>query len=157
MPVKPIPDEYRAVTPYLIINGAARAIDFYQRSFGATEFMRMPGPGGRIMHAEVRIGTAPVMLADEFPDMGVVGPDPARRSPVMLLLYVTDVDAVVARALAAGATLLRPVQDQFYGDRAGTIVDPFGHCWTIATHKEDVPPEELNRRMASMKPDCSQG
>jgi PhnB protein len=159
---KPIPDDYRAVTPYLIVKGAAAAIDFYQQAFGATEFMRMPGPGGMIMHAEVRIGSGPVMLADEFPQMGALSPQSVGGSPVFLLAYFEDVDAVFNRAVAAGAKVVRPLQDQFYGDRTGTLADPFGHQWTLATRKEDVSPEEMGRRMAAMGekgpcPDAAQG
>ncbi len=144
----PIPDAYRAVTPYLIVNDAAAAIEFYKKAFGATEFMRMPGPGGKIMHAEVRIGSGPVMLADEFPQMGAISPKTIGGTAVYLLVYVEDVDAVFAQAVAAGAIDVRPVQDQFYGDRSGTVADPFGHQWTLATHKEDVTEEELQKRMA---------
>lgn len=147
---KPIPDDYRAVTPYLIVNNAAAAIDFYKRAFGATEFCRMPGPDGKVMHAEVRIHGAPVMLADEFPQMGALSPRSVGGTPVFLLVYVEDVDTVFAQAIAAGARAVRAVQDQFYGDRSGTLADPFGHQWTLATHKEDVPDEEMQRRMAAM-------
>jgi PhnB protein len=148
MPVKPIPDGYHTVTPYLIINGAAKAIEFYKQAFGAVELFRMPMPEGRVGHAEIRIGDSPIMLADEFPQMGIRGPDALGGTPVSIMLYVEDVDAMVPRAEAAGARITRPLQDQFYGDRSCTMIDPFGHQWTIATHKEDVPPEELNRRAA---------
>ena len=152
MQVKPIPEGYHTVTPYLIIRGAARALDFYKQGFGATELMRLAGPDGKIGHAEIKIGDSPIMLADEFPEMGFSGPQTIGGSPVCILLYVEDVDARFRQALAAGAKELRPVKDQFYGDRAGTLADPFGHLWTIATHKEDVSPEEINRRYeASMK------
>jgi PhnB protein len=152
MAVKAIPDGYHAVTPYLIVQGAAAALDFYKRALGATEVMRMEGPGGKVMHAEIRLGDSIVMLADEFPDMGHKSPLALGGSPVGIALYVQDVDAVFARALAAGATVQRPVKDQFYGDRSGTLKDPFGHVWTIGTHKEDVPPEEMHRRFeAAMK------
>lgn len=150
MAVQPIPDGYQAVTPYLIVSGAARALDFYQQVFGATELMRMAGPNG-VAHAEIRIGDSVVMLADESPDMGYKGPVALGGSPVSLMLYVTDVDATFQRALAAGAVQQRPVQDQFYGDRSGTLEDPFGHVWTIATHIEDVAPDEIDRRLAAMK------
>ena len=150
MAVKPIPDGYQAVTPYLIVAGAARALDFYTQVFGATEIMRMPGPNG-IAHAEIRIGDSVVMLADESPDMGYKGPVALGGSPVSLMLYVADVDATFQRAVAAGAVQQRPVQDQFYGDRSGTLEDPFGHVWTIATHIEDVAPDEIDRRLAAMK------
>jgi len=154
MTAKPIPDNYHVTTPYLIVRGAARAIEFYKQAFGATESMRMPGPNGRIMHAEVRVGGAAIMLADEAPEMGIRSPETLGGSPVIILLYVEDVDAVTARAIAAGAKAVRPVQDQFYGDRSGTIADPFGHVWTIATHKEDVSPEEMQRRMAALPKGC---
>jgi PhnB protein len=152
MAVKAIPDGYHAVTPYLIVQGAAAALDFYKRALGATEVMRMEGPGGKVMHAEIKLGDSIVMLADEFPDMGYKSPLALGGSPVGIAVYVEDVDAVFARAIAAGATVQRPVKDQFYGDRSGTLKDPFGHVWTIATHKEDVPPEEMHRRFeATMK------
>ena len=152
MSVKPIPDGYHTVTPYLIVKGAARALDFYKKAFGATELFRMPGPGGKIMHAEIKIGDSPIMLADEFPEMDARGPQSLGGTPVGLCLYVEDVDARFAKAVAAGGKVLRPVVDQFYGDRSGTVADPFGHKWTIATHKEDVSPEEMKRRMAAMAP-----
>lgn len=150
MAVKPIPDEYHSITPYLIVNGAARAIDFYKQAFGATERARLDGPGGRIGHAEVKIGDSIVMLADEHPEMGILGPGTERRSPVGILLYVEDVDATFARAVEAGAKVQRPVADQFYGDRSGTVTDPFGHVWTIATHTKEVSWDEMNRRYAEM-------
>ena len=150
MPVKPIPDGYQAVTPYLIVSGAARALDFYKQVFGATELMRLAGPNG-VAHAEMRIGDSVVMLADESPDMGYKGPVALGGSPVSLMLYVADVDATFQRAVAAGAVQQRPVQDQFYGDRSGTLEDPFGHVWTVATHIEDVAPDEIDRRLAAMK------
>jgi PhnB protein len=149
-PVKPIPDGYHAVTPYLIIRGAARAIEFYKQVFGATEVMRLGGSEGKIGHAELRIGDSVIMMADEYPEMGARSPETIGGTPVMILVYVTDVDAVFARALAAGAKQVRPIADQFYGDRSGTMTDPFGHNWTIATHKEDVPPAEIERRAAAM-------
>jgi len=150
MAVNYIPEGYHTATPYLIIKGAARAIEFYKQAFGATELMRFPGPGGAIGHAEIRIGDSPIMLADEAPQMGYRSPQSIGGTPVSLILYVPDVDKVVDRAVKAGAKLERPVSDQFYGDRNGTIHDPFGHVWTIATHKEDVSPEEMQRRAASM-------
>lgn len=146
--VKPIPDGYHTVTPYLGIRGAAEAIEFYKRAFGASEVMRMPAAGGTIAHAEIRIGDSRIMLADEFPDMDFLSPQSRGGTTVHLHLYVEDVDALVAQAVAAGSKLKRPVQDQFYGDRTGTVEDPFGHIWHIATHKEDVPPQELSRRAA---------
>jgi len=148
---KAIPDGYHTATPYLIVKGAAQALDFYKRAFGATEKMRMDGPGGKVMHAEIKIGDSPIMLADEFPQMNALSPQALGGSPVFLLLYVQDVDGMVAQATAAGAKIVKPVQDQFYGDRSGTLSDPFGHLWTIATHKEDVSPEEMQKRMAGMK------
>jgi PhnB protein len=152
MAVKYIPEGYHNATPYLIIKGAARAIDFYKQVFGATELMRFPGPGGSIGHAEIKIGDSPIMLADEAPQMGYRSPQSIGGTPVSLMLYVQDVDKVVDRAVKAGARLERPVADQFYGDRNGTIQDPFGHVWTIGTHKEDVSPEEMQRRAAAMAP-----
>jgi len=144
--VKPIPDGYNAVTPYLIVDGATAAIEFYKKTFGAKEVMRMPAPGGRIGHAEVTIGDSHVMLADENPDMNARSPKSVGGSPISLLLYVDDVDKTVERAIAAGAKLKRPVADQFYGDRTGGIEDPFGHQWYVATHIEDVSPEEMQKR-----------
>jgi PhnB protein len=144
-----IPQGYHTATPYLIVNGGARAIEFYKQAFGATEIMRMPGPGGKVMHAEVKIGDSHIMLADEAPDMDARSPQTIGGTPVGLMLYFEDSDAVTSRAVSAGAKLLRPVQDQFYGDRSGTVVDPFGHKWTIATHKEDVSPEEMKKRAAA--------
>ena len=152
MAVKYIPEGYHTATPYLIVKGAARAIDFYKQVFGATELMRFPGPGGAIGHAEIKIGDSPIMLADEAPQMGYRSPQSIGGTPVSLMLYVQDVDKVVDRAVRAGAKLERPVTDQFYGDRNGTIHDPFGHVWTISTHKEDVSPEEMQRRAAAMAP-----
>ncbi len=150
MAVKPIPDGYHAITPYLIIQGAAKALDFYKKAFGAIEVMRMDGGNGQIMHAEIRIGDSMVMLADEFPDMGYKGPQAYGGTPVSLMIYVQDVDARFNQAVAAGAKVIKPLQDQFYGDRSGTVTDPFGHMWTIASHKEDVPPDEMNRRFEAM-------
>lgn len=146
--VKPIPDGYHTATPYLSVRGAGAALDFYKRAFGAKEIMRMPGPNGTIGHAEIQIGNSRIMLADEFPQMGFVGPQTRGGTSVHLHLYVEDADARVAQAVAAGATVKRAVQDQFYGDRTGTIEDPFGHVWHLATHTEDVPEPELRRRAA---------
>jgi PhnB protein len=146
MSVKPIPDGYHTVTPYLIESDAAGAIEFYKKAFGATETMRMVAPGGKVGHAEIQIGDSRIMLADEFPDMGIKSPLSYGGTPVSLLLYVPDVDARFKQAIAAGAKETRPLKDQFYGDRSGTLADPFGHTWTIATHKEDVPPAELEKR-----------
>ena len=148
--VQAIPDGYPQVTPYLCVDGAAAAIDFYSRVFGATERMRMGGPDGKIGHAELQIGSGLVMLADEFPDMGQRSPKALGGSPVTVSLYVEDVDAVFARALEAGATEVRPVTDQFYGDRVGQFSDPWGHLWSVATHVEDVSPEEMAQRAEAM-------
>ncbi|PYS80584.1 MAG: glyoxalase [Acidobacteria bacterium] len=147
--VRPIPEGYNSVTPYLIVNGAARAIEFYKQAFGATETLRMEGPDGRVGHAEIKIGNSCVMLADEHPEVGVRGPQTIGGSPVSLLLYVEDVDATVNRAVEAGAKLTRPVKDQFYGDRTGGVEDPFGHAWYVATHVEDVSSEEMKKRAAA--------
>jgi PhnB protein len=147
--VKPIPEGYHAVTPYLIVRDAARAIEFYQRAFGAKELFRMAGPGGRVEHAELQIGDSRVMLADESPEMGARSPQSIGGTPVTIHLYVDDVDAVTQRAVGAGAQLMRQVADQFYGDRNGSVADPFGHMWWISTHKEDVPPDEMKRRVAA--------
>jgi PhnB protein len=145
--VKPIPDGYHSVTPYLIVDGAADAIDYYKKAFGATELFRMDH-GGKIGHAEIKIGDSPVMLADEQPSMGYVGPQKVGGTPVSLMIYVDDVDTVYKRSIASGGVELKALQDQFYGDRSGTLKDPFGHIWTIATHKEDVTPEEMEKRLA---------
>jgi len=149
--VSPIPQGYHTVIPYLVVDGAARAIDFYKDAFGATEMFRLPAPGGKIGHAEIKIGDSVIMLADEHPEMGARGPRSIGGSPVSIVLYVEDVDALSARATAVGAKVTRPVADQFYGDRAGSFEDPFGHQWHIHTHVEDVSPEELQRRMAGMQ------
>ncbi|MBV8144064.1 MAG: VOC family protein [Gammaproteobacteria bacterium] len=146
MATQAIPEGYRTATPYLIVQGAAEAIDFYKRAFGATEMLRMADPQGRVGHAEIRIGDSVIMLADEHPGMGYRGPRTLGGSSVSILLYLEEVDRVVERAVRAGARVLRPVANQFYGDRSGTLEDPFGHVWTIATHVEDVAPEELKRR-----------
>lgn len=146
MAVKAIPDGYHSVTPYLIISGATEAIAFYQKAFGATELMRIDAPGGKIGHAEIKIGDSPIMLADEFPEMGYKSPQTLGGSPVSIMIYVDDVDTVFKQAIAAGGKEQRPVKDQFYGDRSGTLEDPFGHVWHVATHKEDVTPEEMERR-----------
>ena len=147
--VKPIPEGYHTATPYLIVKDAARAIEFYKKAFGATELMRMPGSGGKIGHAEIKIGDSPIMLADEVPGMGFRSPESIGGSPVSILLYVEDVDSVFNEAVAAGAKVQRPVADQFYGDRTGGVTDPFGHVWYIATHKDDVSPEEMKKRAAA--------
>jgi PhnB protein len=143
---KPIPDGYHSVTPYLIIRGAAAAIEFYKEAFGATELFRFPAPDGKIGHAEIKIGDSPIMLADEYPDMGYKGPQTLGGSPVSIMIYVDDVDTVFDRAVAAGAKTREAVSDKFYGDRMGTLEDPFGHRWHVSTHKEDVSVEEMERR-----------
>lgn len=149
------PSGYHTVTPYLTIKGAARAIDFYKSIFGASERMRMETPDGRIGHAEIQIGDAAIMLSDEWPEMGHSGPQAFGGSPVALHIYVGNVDAVAEQAVAAGATLKQPPKDEFWGDRMGTIVDPFGHIWLISTHVEDVPEEEMRRRAeAAMREAC---
>jgi PhnB protein len=145
-----IPAGYHTATPYLIVNGAARAIEFYKQAFGAAEVMRMADPGGKVMHAEIQIGDSRIMLADEFPEMDARSPQTIGGTPVGLALYLEDCDAVFARAVSAGGKVLRPMQDQFYGDRSGTILDPFGHKWTIATHKEDLSPAEIQKRAAAL-------
>jgi PhnB protein len=152
MAVKAIPEGYHSVTPYLVVSGAAKALDFYQRAFGAEERVRMPGPEGKIMHAEIQIGDSMVMLADEFPEMGARSPQSIGGTPVGLCLYVENVDKLFEQAVAAGAKVERPLQNQFYGDRSATVIDPFGHKWTLGSHIEDVTPEEMERRMATMKP-----
>lgn len=147
--VKPIPKGYHSVTPYLIVKGAAKAIEFYKQAFGATETFRMPQPDGKIGHAELKIGDSTIMLADESPERNVRGPESLGGSPVMIHLYIDDVDAVAKRAVANGAKEIRPVQNQFYGDRSGMFADPFGHQWNISTHVEDVSPEEIGKRAAA--------
>ena len=146
MATKAIPDGYHSVTPYLIVNGAAKAMDFYKRAFGAVELMRMARPDGKIRHAEMRIGDSAIMLADEHPEMGYRSPQSLGGAAVSLMVYVERVDDVFGRAVAGGAKELQAIKDQFYGDRSGTLQDPFGHTWTVATHVEDVPPEEMRRR-----------
>jgi PhnB protein len=146
MAVKPIPDGYQSVIPYLIIDGAAKAIDFYTAVLDAKEFVRMDGPDGKVGHAEIRIGDSVVMLADEFPDMGARGPKSIGGTPMSIVVYLPDVDATFAKALEHGATELDPLEDKFYGDRMGTFEDPFGHKWNVATHVEDVPEEEMQKR-----------
>jgi PhnB protein len=150
MTVKPIPDDYPAITPYLCVKGAAKAIEFYRQAFGAIERLRIDAPGDTIGHAELSIGTALIMLADEYPDMQFRSPGSLGGSPVTVHMYVNDVDAFCQRAVAAGATLTRPVADQFYGDRVGMLRDPFGHVWSIATHTEDVSHAEMKRRAAAL-------
>ena len=146
--VQPIPEGYPRFTPYLIVDGAAAAIDFYMSVLGAAERMRMAGPEGKVGHAELELGNSVIMLADEHPELGARGPRSVGGTPVTLHVYVEDVDRVFERAIEAGAKSLRPVEDQFYGHRRGCFEDPFGHQWEVATHVEDVPPEEMSRRMA---------
>lgn len=147
--VKPIPDGYHSLTPYLIVDGAAEAMEYYKKAFGATELFRMEHEG-KIGHAEMKIGDSPFMLSDGHAEMGYKGPKAYGGTPVSLMIYVDDVDTVYPQAIAAGGTELKALQDQFYGDRSGTLTDPFGHVWTIATHKEDVTPEEIDKRLAAM-------
>ncbi|MFF3859969.1 VOC family protein [Streptomyces sp. NPDC002209] len=146
MAVKPVPEGYPRVTPYLCTDGAAAAIDFYASVFGATERMRMPAPDGRIGHAELELGNSVIMLADEYPEIGFRSPKSVGGTPITLHVYVEDVDAVFAKALSLGATEVSPVKDEFYGDRTGQLEDPFGHRWNIATHVEDVPAAEMEKR-----------
>jgi PhnB protein len=148
--VKPVPDGYHSVTPYLFVRRAASAIDFYKTVFGATEILRMPGPDGRIMHAELKIGDSIIMLAEENPKTGVMSPQTVGGYSVGLHVYIEDVDSVVQKALENGAKALHPIKDQFYGDRSGSLLDPFGHMWNVATHMEDVSPEEIRKRMSAM-------
>lgn len=147
--VKPIPDGYHSLTPYLYTRNAASAIEFYKSVFGAQELYRMPGPGGKIMHAEIKIGDSPLMLADENPQMNALGPLSVGGCTSSIYVYVQDVDSVVKKAEAAGAKLTRPVKNQFYGDRSGSFTDPYGYTWSVATHVEDVSPEEMDRRAAA--------
>ena len=145
---KPIPEGYHSITPYIIVDDANRAIDYYKQAFGATELFRLP-VGDRIVHAEIRIGDSVVMLADEMPDMGLLGPLTRGGATAGMMIYVEDVDTAFPRAIAAGATVEREVADQFYGDRSGSLIDPFGHRWMVSTHVEDVSEEEMKRRMAA--------
>jgi PhnB protein len=145
-PAKPIPDGYPRVSPYLVVDNATKAIDFYTQVLGATERMRMPAPGGKIGHAELQFDDSVVMLADEYPEMGAVSPKSVGGTPVTLGLYLEDVDKTFDAAVQAGAKALRPVEDQFYGDRSGQIEDPFGHRWSLSTHIEDVSPDEMAKR-----------
>ena len=147
---KPIPNDMHTVTPHLVCAGAAEAIEFYKKAFNATEGGRLPGPQGKLMHAMIRIGDSSVMLVDEMPEWGSYGPKSLKGSPVTIHLYVEDVDAVVARALAAGAKITMPVADMFWGDRYGKLEDPFGHLWSVATHLRDVSPEEMRQAMQKM-------
>lgn len=148
MAVKPIPEGYHSLTPYLIIDGAAAALDYYKKAFGAVELFRMDHEG-KVGHAEMKIGDSPFMLGDQMPEMNYFGPKKFGGTPVSLMIYVDDVDTIYKQAIEAGGTEVKPLQDQFYGDRSGTLTDPFGHVWTVATHKEDVTPEEMEKRMAA--------
>ena len=153
MAVSPIPSGYHSVTPYLVLDGAAKAIEFYKQAFDAEELFRMPMPDGKVAHAEIKIGDSPIMLADEGDqscDLGQKSPATLGATSVSVMLYVPAVDALFKQAIAAGATELRAVKDQFYGDRSGTLRDPYGHVWTLATHVEEVAPEEIERRLAAM-------
>jgi len=145
-----VPHGYNSITPYLIVRNAANAIEFYKKVFGAKEVMRMEKPGGKIGHAEVRIGDTKIMLADEHPEMSARSPESYGGSPVGIHLYIKDVDAILQKAMAAGATLLRPATNMFYGDRIGTVKDPYGHTWSVATHVEDVSAKEMKKRAAAM-------
>jgi PhnB protein len=148
--VKPIPEGYNSITPYLMIQGADKAIDFYKRAFGAKESVRIPGPEGTVGHAEIKIGDSTVMLTEEMSGMGHRGPRSLGGTPVSLVFYVEDADAMFERAVKAGAKVQRPLENMFYGDRMGSLEDPFGHVWHISTHVEDVPEEELRKRAESM-------
>ena len=150
MSTKAIPDGYHTVTPYLTVKNGAAALDFYERAFGADVFLRMEGPGGKIMHAEFRIEGSPIMMSDECPEMGATSPETLGGVSSSLMIYLENVDARFEQAIAAGGIVERPVKDQFYGDRSGTLKDPFGHRWTLATHVEDIAPDEMNRRAAAM-------
>ena len=152
-----IPQGMHSVTPHLICAGAAKAIEFYKQAFGAEESARLPGPDGRLMHAEIRIGDSQVMLVDEMPEWGALGPKSLKGSPVTIHLYVDDVDAVVARAVKAGAKVTMPVADQFWGDRYGKLEDPFGHHWSVATHVRDVSMEEAQKAMRAMEKSMQKG
>ena len=147
--VKPIPEGYHSITPYPVMDGAADAPEYYKKAFGATELFRMEH-GGKIAHAEMKIGDSPFMLSDGHEEMGYKGPKALGGTPVGIMIYVDDCDAIFKQAIDAGGTELKALQDQFYGDRSGTLTDPFGHVWTVATHKEDVTPEEIDKRLAAM-------
>lgn len=151
-PPKPIPDGMHSLTPHLVCDGAADAIAFYIKAFGAVELARLPGPDGKLMHAAVRIGDSTLMLVDAFPEWGALGPKALNGSPVTIHLYVDDVDATVAQAVSAGATVTLPVSDTFWGDRYGQLVDPFGHRWSVATHIRDLTPEQIQEGMQTATP-----
>lgn len=148
--VRPIPEGYRTVTPHLVCEQAPEAIEFYKKAFGAVEIARMPGPDGKIMHAEIRIGDSPIMLAQDYPEFGSLGPLALKGTSVVIHLYVEDADAAWARAVDAGATPIMPLSDMFWGDRYGQVQDPFGHRWSIATHKQDLTPEQIKEGMDKM-------
>jgi uncharacterized glyoxalase superfamily protein PhnB len=152
--VAPIPAGFHTVTPHLVCEGAADAIEFYKKAFNAVELARMPGPDGKLMHAQLRIGTSTIMLVDDFPDWGSVGPKALKGSPVTIHLYVEDTDALYNQAIAAGATAKMPPADMFWGDRYGVLIDPFGHSWSIATHQRDMTPEEMQAEMQKTMPGC---
>ncbi len=153
--VQPIPEGMHSVTPHLVVDGAAAAIEFYKKAFGATEAARMPGPNGKLIHAMVKIGDSNVMLVDEFPEMGGTGPKALKGTPVTMHLYVRDADAVFNSAVAAGAEVRMPMADMFWGDRYGLVIDPFGHQWSIATHKRDLTPEQMAAEMQAHPPGCT--
>jgi PhnB protein len=157
MAVKPIPEGYHTATPYLIIEGAAEAIEFYKKAFGATELFRFPAPDGKIGHAEIKIGDSPIMVADAYPDMGHNSPKTLGGSPVSLMIYVEDVDTIFNQAVESGAAVKEAISDKFYGDRMGTVIDPFGHIWHVSTHKEDISIEEMQRRAQAMSAGASAG
>lgn len=148
--VNPIPEGYHSITPYLIVKGADKALEFYKKAFGAEEIFRIPTPEGKIGHCEFQIGDSRIMMADEFPDMGSVAPSGTRGSSFSLLIYVEDVDALFQRAVDAGAKVMKPLKDEFYGDRMGSLQDPFGHIWNLGEHVEDVSPEEMKKRAEVM-------
>lgn len=148
--VNPIPPGYEGVIPYLTVNDGNRALEFYKQAFGAVEIMRMGDPGGKIGHAEIKIGRSIIMVSDEFPELGVVSPKSLGGTACALMFYFPDVDAIVTQAVAAGAKIIRAVENQFYGDRSGKLEDPFGHVWWVATHIEDVSPEEMERRVSAL-------
>lgn len=150
--VKPIPDGYHSITPYVVVDNAAEALSYYKCAFGAVELFRIDGPGGKVGHAEFKIGNSIVMIADEYPEMGAKSPKTIGGSPMTLMLYVEDVDRVFNQAVEAGGKIERAVENKFYGDRAGSVLDPFGHTWHIATHQEDISPEECKRRAAELFP-----
>ena len=154
--VKPIPEGMHSLTPHLICAGAAEAIAFYQAAFGAVEDLRLPGPDGKLIHAMIHIGDSPLMLVDEMPQWGALGPKLLKGSPVTIHLYVRDVDATIAQAVKAGAKVTMPVADMFWGDRYGQLEDPFGHRWSVATHTRDLTPEQIREGMAQMDPNCGE-